>query len=132
MACALLLQSKQKRDRGREYHELGHAFDHDSQGFASTNTETGKSQTATSGFQGIQQGGHHPCAGGSDWMAKRHRASVYIDFRRVQVEFPVNGKRHRAKGFIDFKEINLLDGQTCLLQNFLDGVNRGDGKPLGC
>src|ERR1700704_3043571 len=70
------------------------------------------------------------CAGASQWMAQRDRATAWIQTCRIQTRLLNYGQRLRGESFIQFDHVDVRQKQTRKLQRFWNGEDRPEAKFL--
>ena len=107
------------------------ALDGHGDGVATAEAEGGDATGFVGGFHGVEEGDEDARAAGSDGMAEGDGSAMDVDAGGVEVEFADDGEGLDAEGFVEFEEVDLVEGPSGFLGDGADGVDGGEGHPLG-
>src|SRR6266540_4164990 len=74
----------------------------------------------------MEEGDDEPRPAHSEWMAERDRAAVHVHLLLVDPELADDGEALRRKRLVQLDEVDLVDADTCALEQLPDCGNRPD------
>src|SRR4051794_14268942 len=109
----------------------GDRFHGEGDRLAAADAEAGDPATAADLLEPVEQGDQHPRPAGADRVPQGDGAAEDVDLPGGDLELALGGHSHRGERLVDLEQVGAGDRPAHLLEELLQGADRGDREPLG-
>ena len=82
-------------------------------------------------FESIEQSGHDSGAGHAEWVTKRDRPAVHVQFLFWYPELVCRTENLNGECFVDLEQVDVVDAELGTFERFADGFDRAESHDLG-
>src|SRR5579863_3158917 len=101
-------------ERGGRFHGSGSVLERQRHTHAATHAQGRYAPFGLAFEHFVQQGDRDPRASATDGMAERDRATIDVEFRTIEMQFPIASQNLSSKSFIELYQIEISQAELML------------------